>query len=219
MPKNRFQLKLKTIWIIVVALLIPNFVLQDLLLNPSDDQRNFGAFIWMLYSATVMIIFFGIGAGVGALFAFIPYKKRTYAKKFERAFPLSTGVILIFLLFVFGYGLYMRDVMGFDFKSMKKYDDVVIPPNLDCTDIKNGAFESENITITREGDRQIQVNKETSVRIEYEVDWKSDCEYFLTPIDDPTYVLKVKVVGVQADHYECLVSTDKYAHRYIVRRL
>jgi hypothetical protein len=160
-----------------------------------------------------------VGVGLGALTALIPFRQHKYGRKLQFAFPICTSTTLIVLLLSFGHLAYLEKVKGIKAGPLVKYDNIEVPKTLDCLRISNGKFETENLIITRQGDKQTQIKKDTKETKEFKVEWLSDCEYILTPFDNPTEKLKVKITSVRDGEYDCYVSLDKYAQRHTIKRI
>ena len=167
---------------------------------------------------TNIVFFFGIGGILGLVMAFIPFRQKKIKEKLRLTFPFCTSGFLIIAISSFGYVAYLEKIKGIKIRPFIKYENVVIPSGLDCSSIKNGKFETENLFIERQGDKQIQIRKDTNEKKEFKVKWLSNCEYYLLPLDKPEEKIKVKIVNVTAENYNCYVSSyGKYAINYLIK--
>lgn len=206
----------RMLWTITGILLILHLILQHTQFT-STDEWDFGSSI-ILLSSHIFIVFM-VSVVLGVLTALIPFKQKKYRQKFITTFPISFSFTLMVLLLNFGYLVYLDKVKGAKLSPLIKYDNIEIPVTLDCTSIKNGRFETENLIISRQGAKQTHINKDTKETREYKVEWLSDCEYILTPIDNSAESIKVKIINVSIDSYDCYTAIDKYAKRYRIKRI
>jgi hypothetical protein len=189
--------------ILLVALSIMQFNLQS---KYQLIEQNGFTFYLIDFASNIMLVSI-FGAIIGSLIALIPYKNLNFKQKFKVTFLSTTSLGLLLLLFSPQFQV-----------PAVKYDDINVPSTLDCSDIRNGEFETDDIIIKRQDNIQIEIDKETKKEERFNVEWLSDCEYALSSTDNPTSVLKVKITNIQPDEYECFATIDKYVKHFKIRR-
>jgi hypothetical protein len=137
-----------------------------------------------------------------------------FGRKFRATFPISLSLSLIVVIFSFAYVAFIEKTKGVVILPSVKYEDVKCKPGLDYAKIIDGKFETKEVIVERQGNRQIQITKDTKKETIFEVEWLSDCEYCLTPLDKPSVKIKVKIVSVNEEGYNCYVKTGEYATGY-----
>lgn len=204
----------KRLWTISIILFTVHLIIQYVFYIKTDLTDSLGIFIFGidLFSNIIVIVMFG--AGLGALTALIPFRKKNFKDKFKTTLPLLTSIVLLVLISIFGYSIYLKKVKGIEFKPLQKYEDIQIPENIDCSTLHDGKFESEKSFIERIGNKQIQTDKKTGSKKEFMVEWTNGCEYILTSVDDHSEKLRVKITVINPDNYGCYVISDKYADKY-----
>ncbi len=124
-------------------------------------------------------------------------------------------ILIIAAVVIIGVILYLNYlVKEHDLRPLHKYEDIQIPVGLDCSSVRLGNFETEKSYIERTESKQIQTNKATGDKKEFYMDWKSNCEYVLTSVNDESEVIRIKITAVNPDNYGCYVISDKYADNY-----
>ncbi len=83
----------------------------------------------------------------------------------------------------------------------------------------DGKFENERIIIERHGKDQRQTLKDKNETKEYEVEWISDCEYYLKDKSNNAEWIKVKIVSVTEDGFECYSSGNVYSFKSKFKRV
>jgi hypothetical protein len=204
----------KKLWIISFILLIGHVIIQYIFLLKTDLTESLGILTFLIDLFSNLMLVGILGFGLGALTALVPFRQMSFNEKFKTTFPLFTSVVLIVLVSTFSYSIYLKKVKGIELRSLKKYEDIQTPVNLDCSSVRNGKFETEKSFIERIENKQIQTDKKTGVIKEFIVEWTSDCEYILTSTEDNSEKLRVKITEVKSDKYCCYVISDKYADKY-----
>jgi len=176
-----------------------------------DLSTEIGRYDFFISLLVIPIIIFGTGSVLGLLAAVLPINGMTYRRKVAWTIPLSSSAILLILISSFGYIYYSQEIQGQKWEPTVEYDEVETTNAADCETVRNGNFEVDGLTISRRGDRQVQVDTETGRRVVYRVEWLSDCEYRIIPEDPGEESLKVKITEVNDEKYECYVATGKYA--------
>lgn len=92
-----------------------------------------------------------------------------------------------------------------------------------CEDLKEGTFqytdpELNHIEITRFGNSQIEINKETKIEAHTTIDWISECEYVLTykefknaPEELNTMIgkkINARILEINDDKFTCQVKSE-----------
>lgn len=206
------------LWIINVLMLIGQLILEYKVIRIADYSQEDGWVFFIIFIVVDVLILLGFGLAIGVMLALIPIKEKEFSQKFRFTFPIATSLTLVILLISFGYIAYLNKVKGIELKPLVKYDKIEIPQGLDCSSVKYGIFETESFAIKRQGNKQIEILKRNNQKSEYNIEWLSDCEYILSPIDNPSKKLKVKIINVTKDGYECYSSFDKYANRFTLKR-
>jgi hypothetical protein len=209
-------MKPKTIWIISAILLLADLAIQYLAYIKVDLSDSLGLFGFLLDIFSNLFLIIAIGAILGLLFGLIPYKEKSFKEKFKTTLPLGISTILIVLIVIFSFAIFTNNSLKN--RSSIKYDDITIPQTLSCLNIHEGKFETKNILIRRNGNRQIQINKLTKEEKEFAIEWLSDCEYHLSR-SNTSEKLKVKIVSITDTTYECYVIPEKESNKYPVRQI
>lgn len=209
-------MKPNKLWTLAILLFAGLCIFQYIEQDFSKHLGLFDFFMGLVTSALIVIL---VGIILGLLTALLPFRKKTYREKFKITLPLGTSLGIFVLLLNFGYLAYLDKVKGIKLFPVTKYDKVEIPLSLDCSTVHNGKFEIENLIIERKGNRQIQTRKDTKETREYQIEWLSDCEYYLTSDDKPTEKLKVKIVSVTNQGFDCYAAVDKYGSRFRYKRV
>ena len=157
------------------------------------------------------------GLLLSTIVALIPFKKLTYSGRYWKTFPFSIIGFLLFSLLSHGYLFYLRQYKGIDLGPIKSYGDINIDLSLDCSSVHNGSFSFENFVIHREGNNQIQIDKETGEKTEYQVQWVSNCEYWLIKSDSDTTM--IKIVRIEQECYYCYSSKGGFAQSFKMNKL
>ncbi|MBY0426182.1 MAG: hypothetical protein K2Q22_11135 [Cytophagales bacterium] len=204
----------RKVWIITIILLIVYlFVDYEFFLPVKLFGKTTSYEILSHLSISVFLVFF-IVLLIVPLLALIPFRKMAYSEKFVRLVPFVTSTVLIVLIASFGQVIYQKIKNKVELVPSDKYEDIHTSSEVDCTQIHNGKFETENVFIERIGTKQLQIDKKTGHIKEYSVEWKSDCEYLLTSLEDSSSKLKIKIVSVNPQNYECFIISGKNASDY-----
>ena len=203
-------MKNKWLWISNILVLVGFLILQSfwvqLRFSPIQDAQKELPFILFEF----VIVLFGIiisVAGLAALLAIIPFRRRIYVQRFKALVPILTLCSLIFFFLIVAYSFYMVKNHGRGVSVNKDYNDIISPPFLDCSSIQNGKFKTDDLTIERTGSLQRQIDNKTRKTEEYTVEWK-DCEYSLNS-KVSSEELFVKITEVNKDYYKCYVTSNK----------
>jgi len=200
----------KLLWILTILILVGFFIIQYVFLQTPDFTNSMGQTTFVIDFLISLLIIVAVGVGLGYLVALIPFKTKPYKQRVKTSLPLMVSVVAIILCGVFGYSAYLKKVKGIELRPLGKYTNIRIPPNLECSSVHNGKFETDKLIIERSGDKQFQTDKVTGEKNEYKIEWVNDCEYTLTSILDNSDKLKVKIVAVSPDNYDCFIISVKY---------
>ncbi len=204
----------RKLWTITIFLFIAHLFIQYIFFIKIDITKTSGLLTLSIDLFSNFIIVVGLGAGLGALIAFIPFRQRTFRDKFKRTFPILTSVVLLILITNFAYLAYLSSVNGIEFRPKQKYENIHIPLSLDCSSIRNGKFETLNLWIERNGNKQTQTDKKTGNKQEFVVEWLNNCEYILTPVINGSERLRIKIISITPEKYDCYIISDKYPDGY-----
>ncbi|HEX5025075.1 MAG TPA: hypothetical protein VFV68_07370, partial [Agriterribacter sp.] len=179
------------------------------------NKKGEPLFIMIEFGSTALAILI-IGVALGALMALIPFKRLKYSQKFRLTIPICTTLVICLDLYASTQEAYLiRKHMA----DQKLYKDVQIPQGLDCSSVHDGTFETPSLIIERHGDYQKQTSKISDEVEEFKVKWISDCEYYLISPEDSTDILKVKIIKVTPDGYDCFATIGKWAAAASLKKL
>ena len=213
--------KQKTFWITSALLLIVHLIIQYYFIinNNFSDNLLFIRFIGKFIGIIIIGLLFGLI--IGSLLALVSFKGKKYRQKLKITFPFCTSLVLILLISSFGYLAYVEHKNGERLNGYLRYSEVKVPDITNCSTLRTGSFETENLLIERTEKKQIQIDKKTNKKIEYLIDWKTECEYYLIPINNQSEKIKVKIVSNSLNSYDCYVTNSKYlieyAHKYTIK--
>lgn len=208
-----------SLWLITGLLLIGYFLLEIKVFSNHNFSKLSGRVSLAFGIITNLLFVLGFGFVYRKMAALFLYTKLPHPERFQRTFPIATSFALLVMLLFFSFITYIKHVEGVRFSPLVQYDEVEIPSNTNCTDVRNGIFETESISIKRSNKEQVQTNKANGKIIRYRVKWLSDCEYALTQKENPAEKLKVKIVEVRDDAYDCFVTSNKYADKQTIKRV
>lgn len=123
-------------------------------------------------------------------------------------------IVVASILIVIGIFYFNYIIKKHDLRPLRKYKDIQIPVGLDCSSIRLGNFETENLYIERKENKQIQTNKATGEKKVFFVSWKTNCEYILKSVTDESEVIRIKITSINLDNYGCFVISDKNSDNY-----
>jgi hypothetical protein len=211
----------KKLWVISLILLAVHLAIQYIFFQNFSLINRSGILHFGINLFTNLAIVFTIGAVLGTVLAFIPFRQKFFGEKFKTTFPLFTSIVLLFLVFTFAYLTYLKKVKGIQLGPLQKYEDIDIPANLDCSLVHKGKFETEKLLIERTENRQTQTNKKNGVKKIFTVNWINDCEYILTSVSDNSEKLSIKIIRINSDTYSCYVISNKakYPNFLIIKRI
>jgi hypothetical protein len=204
----------KITWIVVCLLIFGHTYLQYLLYSlPSTYSSAFHKFL-AFFS---ILLPFMVAAILAILISFIPIRKKSYDDKFSLILPFTILGTLLLSTAVYSYQMYLYK----EHYSGPLYESIVIDPKLNCESVKNGKFQTgDGLLIEREGEWQIQTSKRSKFPDKFKVEWLNDCEYTLSPENNPVSKLKVKIISVNKDGYVCYVAIDNgKTSKHIVKRV
>ena len=191
-----------------ILLILP--ILSTLLLISAYPlQASYYAMPNLLWKIFYIISLYGIAfwviipsALIGLLLSLVPSKKRTFKQKFIKAGKITYLVFSILLLMVFGAFSVSKYFFEYDQFETIPFENV-IETKQDLTPIKNGKFKAAYGVVIRNGDNhEVKYNDGHSEF--YKVIWTMNGEYHLIPIEKAHIdTLKVKVVNIESDFYEC----------------
>jgi hypothetical protein len=164
-----------------------------------------------------------VGLILGLLAAIVPYKQRSFNERFIMTLPVMLSLALILQCMIAFYSAYMRQADGISF-SKQRYDDIEIPPGLDCSSVRNGRFETESMSLDLNGKTQVQTVKLVGYKLNYTVLWRNDCEYELISGTDAESAMCVKITAVREDGYECCYiykdqKEEEYPAKVFMKRI
>ncbi len=213
----------KKLWILVVVLVILYLLTQYLANYNLQTREPFDAILFGIDVYGFLLTGFVLGLLLGVLIAFIPFRQKSFAEKFNITFPLLTAIVLLLWIVFLGYFGYLVHVRGDEMRPLRKYDDIQISKSLDCSSVQNGKFQLDDILIERQAERQIQINTKTGERTKFFVEWINGCEYILKRQTGEGEKLRVKITSVNPESYSCYVISgddlDKYARFYTIIRV
>ncbi len=214
-------MKRTVLWVIAILLLFVFFTIRYRFVESYDisGPSELPKFIVELAATGFLAVI--IGVLLALLTALIPFRKKNYGQKFTFILPILVSMTLTLLIVVFGYISYSYSSKGIDIHPNMSYDTIEIDSTLDCSGIKEGTFQIDNLLIKRHGNRQIQTYAGADTMEEYEITWLSNCEYSLVSTDGKNDFIKVKITSVSENGYECYVlsANGKYVAGYKIKRL
>ncbi len=210
---------MKAIWLLnLILYLIFNFI-QYKYIQPTQLENEFD---WILLIidlfATCLTVLF-VSTILNAIVSLIPFLKKRYWGRFIYLLPISILITLIIFLYAFGSTAYLNMKTGQDIRFLKKYDNVSTANPMDCERVKTGYFETDNLWIMRTENKQVQIKKDSSSVNEFEVLWKSPCEYQLIPLNDSKDSLNIKISDVFLSQYHCYIENANYSPLQVVKRI
>lgn len=210
-------------WITTFILLIIELIIQYGFFSKPDLTKLSGIVTFNLDIIFNIIFFVVVGAGLGYLISKIPFRQKTFKEKFKTAIPLCTSFVIVVFISVFTYAYYLKKEKGIELAPLQEYEDIECPEDIDCSVIHTGKFESELTLIDRTEIIEIQTNKKTGVKQEFNINWIDRCEYVLTSTSDNSEQIKVKVIKATPQEYICnklsSKQTDTYPILMIINRV
>jgi hypothetical protein len=200
---------IKKFWIINAFLLIGFVIIQCTFLLKNSLILGMNPLTFILNILYNLIGFLILGIIIGMLSALIPYKQISYRLKIKTIVPILIFIIMLIYYSIFCYVYFQSKSNGVGFYPVINYEDIKAPAKIDCASIHNGSFEDDEYIIERFGEIQIQTSKLSGEKSEFKVSWINDCEYSLTPLSDSLQIIKVKIISVSADNYECYVNAPR----------
>jgi len=207
MKKNIF-------WIITFVLLGIYLVIQYLFVTDVDLSDNVVLFLFFTDLAANYVVVFGLGGILSLFLSMFLMTRKPFKVRLQQLFPLATSLVLLIVVSSFAYSAYAEKVLGVEMRPLTRYDSINIPQSFDCSAITDGKFETEEWIIERTGNQQFQIDKKTGETKEFTVEWINDCEYVIRPVTAPSKKMKVKIVSVTNDYYDCYISPETYAQRF-----
>ena len=174
---------------ILVSFFIYPFVVYN---QTATNGFDFRSFISRVLIDEVIILL--ISSVCGGLLALIPFKYNSYTKRFKFV------ILILYLLFVLCFMLTMSLMRSIN------YNEVEIPPHLDCDKIRNGDFEAEGLAITRRDSIQTEIDLQTKIKHVYSIIWVNDCEYELIGVSPNDKNFKVKIISIEKNYHTLYVS-------------
>jgi hypothetical protein len=108
----------KKLWPISFILLLVHFVLQYFFFESRSLTDNSAWLFILVDLLSTLVIIFLLGAGLGLIFALIPYKNRTFKENFSMLFPLFTVIVIVVLISMIIYAIYMRNIKGIELSPL-----------------------------------------------------------------------------------------------------
>lgn len=197
----------KKFWILSILLCAAHLLIVFAVISRLGSVDKYGLTIALYVLLGFVFTEFVVVSGIVAVFALIPYKQKVYIAKFRVLF-LSA---VTFLLFGFSVMLALSFYFGTEIRSNERFADIAIPPHVNCAVVRDGKFETDRLLIERKGSKQVETNKWWGSEKEYTVEWASDCEYILTPVDDSEAKVRVKIVEVTSEGYSCYPMLEEHS--------
>ena len=193
----------RIIWIINTVLIIGYFILRFSIGNIKIQNDIIAELLSILFPILIL------GLIIGLILALIPFKSKGFKEKIASTIPIGISIMIavLSLNLIFNF----RNLNDLNLIANLPYNEIEIPQNLNCSEIKKGFFESDNLIIERKENKQFQTDKISNKLEVYDIDWKSNCEYILTSIDDKTIKIKVKIIQINELGYNCYYTVDQYA--------
>ncbi len=168
-----------------------------------------------------LIIFFALAStfllGISAAYiiSFLQSKGSPYSKRFKEVLPFTIlGFTVVLCVVVAGLWLY---ALKYALPGVRK-SFIEAKPYSDCSNLKEGIFENETITLERTGDKQIQTYKKLNKQIIFKIIWIGECEYELIPEAGPQFKTRVKVTSTNSESFTCVVSAEDFGTEYTFKR-
>lgn len=209
----------RKLWVLTGILLAGHFFVQYAFIKTIDLSDQLGRLDLAVDIVSHLILVIVLGSALGAIAALVPFKRAPLRQKFTYTFPIGCSLVLTILILAFGMVAYYEKVKGVKIQPLITYGSIQMDPNMDCSTVHDGEFEIGSVVVTRRGSLQRQKDKQSGEVEEFTVEWLSDCEYLLTSLADPDDVMKVKIVHVSEDGYNCYVASGKYATTHSAIRL
>lgn len=205
-------MKQKILWTITMLLLNGYLIFWLFYMREHDLSTGLGwvSFFSDLFAIAVLISVFG--AFLSLVISLFPKKQLSFKEKFKLNFPVGLISILVFLFVIFGYTAYLEKRTGTKILHTNKYDEILPADEESCYSIRDGRFETDNVFIWRQGNKQFEISKWEQGIQEYKVQWLSDCEYQLTPLDKTHDAIRVKIIYVSKELYICNSTRDGKAY-------
>ena len=201
----------KISWLVTV-LLLSAYILSHCI----HHLKTIGSTSHILDLSVTVLIVCVSGALLGTVSALLPYKQKRFVQKFKVTLPFFISAVLLVQTTLYTYLLYTKHVKGVILKPLHTYEAIQIPVKSDCSSIHHGKFETEKSIIERWGNTQTQVDKKTGQKKVFIVEWINNCEYSLTPVDDNSKKLKIKITKVNSDDYGCYIIQENSENLYPV---
>lgn len=198
---------LRKFWILSILLCAAHLLIVFAVTNRLGSVDKYGLTIALYVLLGFVFAEFVMVSGVVAIIALIPYKQKVYIAKFRILFLAA----VTFLLFCFSVVLALSFYFRTEIRSKERFDDIVIPSDINCSVVRDGKFETDKLLIERKGSIQIETNKWWGSEKEYKVEWVGDCEYILTSVDDSEAKVRVKIVEVTSKGYSCYPMLEEHS--------
>lgn len=200
---------IKKLWIVAILLLIIHFIIQYGFYIHYDYSSSFG---WISLASDILgnVMLIVVSGGVlGALFALIPSRNRTYLDRFKVALPLLTSFSLLIIIAGFIFIVFYGKQRGYSDRENVYYHNITTPADTNCSSIHNGEFSMDDYRIKRRDNIQIETNLKTGKTVEFKVEWINDCEYSLTPVNNELKKTFIKITQVNEDYYTCYGKVEE----------
>lgn len=180
--------------IVIASLVIVSVAVYPTIVYPNDQSHNNGIINFIYRIIGDLSILLVLSVIISSILSLIPLKGKTFLNKLKMIIPGITLIVLI------------ASSLILLFHETIKFNEVKIPTTLNCRNMKQGQFIYKDLEIERTLDKQLEIDIKTNTTKEYQINWKSDCEYELIGIKNTTKKFKVKIVKINDFGHKVYVS-------------
>lgn len=197
---------------LAILLLIANVLILHLFIFKSKLPADTAFVIKNSIQTMIKIAVYPLALSIFA--SLFPFKDWTFKNKWSWYFPILLFIASLF--FLSKNGIDVNKIQSSNGKFISKGEYEAIRPNakLNCDQLRQGTFESAEVTHIREERREIQLIKATNKNFEFGIYWINDCEFFLTAYYQGSENQAVKITGIGQDSYDCVVLKGNIAERF-----
>lgn len=205
----------KILWLIAIILIIVQIALLHLFIFKSQLPDDMAFIVKNSLQTIVSIAYLPLAFSL--LLSAFPFKDWNFKNKWSWCFPI---LLIISGLYALGKsGAEVDKIQSSGGKYISKGEFEAIQPSikLNCDKLKQGTFETKEMTHIREEKREIQLIKSTNQHYEFGIHWINDCEFFLRAYYQGSESQSVKITGVGQNSYDCVVLKGNIAERFKVK--
>ena len=179
---------------LIIASVILACLVYPVVVFPNDQSHKDGILKFIVRILGDLSILLLLSLLISSILSLLLMKSKPYISRFKTFLPpITLSVLIVTTLILI-------------FSKKMKFDEIDISVSLNCNSLKQGVYICQNLEIKRNENIQIETDKNSNTIKEYQINWKSDCEYELIGINSNTQNFKVKIIEVNQKGHKAYVS-------------